>query len=87
MLREEEEEAGIARQKLLPLQREANALIEQHCATQPDKLQYLDLATPLLGPGGALQPGLYQKDGLHLSPAGYEIWSRILRPHLENAGG
>ena len=77
---------SIARQKLLPLQREANALIEQHCATQPDKLQYLDLATPLLGPGGALRPGLYQKDGLHLSPAGYEIWSRILRPHLEKSG-
>ena len=77
---------SIARQKLLPLQREANALIEQHCATQPDKLQYLDLATPLLGPGGTLRPELYQKDGLHLSPAGYEIWSRILRPHLEKSG-
>ena len=78
---------SIARQKLLPLQREANALIEQHCATQPDKLQYLDLATPLLGPGDTLRPELYQKDGLHLSPAGYEIWNRILRPHLEKTGG
>ncbi len=77
---------SIARQKLLPLQREANALIEKHCATQPDKLQYLDLATPLLGPEGTLRPELYQKDGLHLSPAGYEIWSRILRPYLEKAG-
>ena len=77
---------SIARQKLRPLQSEANALIEKHCATQPDKLQYLDLATPLLGPGGTLRPKLYQKDGLHLSPAGYEIWSRILRPHLEKSG-
>jgi lysophospholipase L1-like esterase len=77
---------SIARQKLRPLQSEANALIEKHCATQPDKLQYLDLATPLLGPGGTLRPELYQKDGLHLSPAGYEIWSRILRPHLEKSG-
>ena len=77
---------SIARQKLQPLQREANALIEKHCATQPDKLQYLDLATPLLGPGATLRPELYQKDGLHLSPAGYEIWSRILRPHLEKSG-
>ena len=77
---------SIARQKLRPLQSEANALIEKHCATQPDKLQYLDLVTPLLGPGGTLRPKLYQKDGLHLSPAGYEIWSRILRPHLEKSG-
>lgn len=74
---------SIARQKLLPLQREANALIEKHCASQPGKFLYLDLATPLLATDGTLRPELYQKDGLHLSPAGYEIWNRLLRPCLE----
>jgi lysophospholipase L1-like esterase len=74
---------SIARQKLLPLQREANALIEKHCASQPGKLQYVDFATPLLAPDGSLRAEVYQKDGLHLSPAGYEIWNKLLRPYLE----
>lgn len=74
---------SIARQKLLPLQSEANALIAKQCAAQPQHLQYLDLATPLLGPDGTLRPELYKKDGLHLSPAGYQIWNQLLRPSLE----
>ena len=74
---------SLARQKLWPLQRQANTLIAQYCASQPSKLEYLDLATPLLGPGETLRPELYQKDGLHLSPAGYAIWNQLLRPHLE----
>ena len=73
---------SIAREKLLPIQREANALIEKTCATQPGKLEYLDLASPLLAPDGSLRPGLYKKDGLHLSPAGYAIWSKLLQPRL-----
>ena len=74
---------SIARKNLLPLQREANALIEKQCAAQPGQLHYLDLATPMFAPDGSLRPELYQKDGLHLSPAGYQIWNGLLRPHLE----
>ena len=72
-----------ARQKLWPIQRQANALIAQYCASQPSTLQFLDVATPLLGPDQTLRPELYQKDGLHLSPVGYAIWNNLLRPHLE----
>ena len=73
---------SIARNALLPLQKEANALIARHCAAQPAWLEYLDLATPLMAADGSLRPELYQKDGLHLSPAGYAIWNALLRPHL-----
>ena len=76
---------SIARKNLLTLQRQANALIAQQCTTQPGWLQYVDLATPLLDKDGALRPELYQKDGLHLNPAGYEIWSALLRPLLAPA--
>ncbi len=75
---------SIARQKLRQLQHEANLLIEKQCAAQPGKLQYLDLATPLLAPDGTLRPEIYKKDGLHLSPAGYAIWTELLRPALLN---
>jgi dTDP-4-amino-4,6-dideoxygalactose transaminase len=70
------------RNALLPLQKEANALIARHCAAQSAWLEYLDLATPLMAADGSLRPELYQKDGLHLSPAGYAIWNALLRPHL-----
>lgn len=73
---------SIARQKLLTLQQEANALIEKQCAARPGTLEYLDLATPLLAKDGTLRPELYKKDGLHLSPAGYAIWEELLRPAL-----
>ncbi len=74
-----------ARQLLLPEQRQANALIAAYCASQPSTLRYLDVASPLLGPSDTLRPELYQKDGLHLSPAGYAIWNHLLRPLLEKA--
>lgn len=76
---------SIMRAKLWPLQSEANALIKAHCESQPATLEYIDLATPLLTAEGQTQPELYQKDGLHLSPAGYAIWNRLLRPKLDAA--
>ncbi|RYG62074.1 hypothetical protein EON80_23430, partial [bacterium] len=76
---------SIARAKLWPLQSEANHLIRDFCATRPATLEYIDLATPLLTPDGKTRPELYQKDGLHLSPAGYAIWNRLVRPKLDAA--
>lgn len=73
---------SVARRTLIPLQKEANALIEKFCLTQPGKMEYLDLATPLLSPDGKLRPELYRKDGLHLNDDGYTIWNRLLLPHL-----
>ena len=73
---------SIAREKLLPVQKEVNQLIETYCGAHPGQLQYVDLATPLLGGEGRLRPELYMADGLHLNPAGYEIWNRLLRPWL-----
>ena len=73
---------SISREKLRPLQQEANVLIRNQCAARPGQLQYLDLATPLLGEGGSLRAELYEKDGLHLSPSGYGIWNKLLHPHL-----
>lgn len=73
---------SIARERLLPVQKEANALVQKQCEAQPANLLYVDVATPLLGPDSELRPALYQKDGLHLNEAGYAIWTEVLRPHL-----
>ena len=61
--------------------REANRLIAAACAADP-RLVFVDVATPLLDPAGDFRPELFVGDQLHLAPAGYEIWSRVLAPHL-----
>lgn len=76
---------SIQRAKLWPLQSDANSRIRTFCESRPATLEYLDFATPLLTADGKTQPELYQKDGLHLSPAGYAIWNKLLRPKLDAA--
>lgn len=73
---------SVARKQLMPLQKEANSLIEKFCQSQPGWMEYIDLATPLLTPEGQLRPELYRKDGLHLSEEGYRIWNKLLLPRL-----
>ncbi len=61
--------------------KEANRLIAEYC--QSDKrLDYIDIFTPMLGADGKPKPELYVKDGLHMTPAGYAIWTEVLKPYL-----
>jgi lysophospholipase L1-like esterase len=61
--------------------REGNRLIAADCATDP-RCVFVDVATPLLDATGGYRPELFQDDQLHLRPAGYAIWTRILTPYL-----
>ena len=62
----------------------ANALVADYADETPG-VEYMDLATCLLGPSGAPQPTLYLDDGLHLSAEGYARWTKIVRARLEAA--
>lgn len=73
---------SLLRWKLIDKIRPANALIEAECKKN-DRLLYLDVATPMLGDDGKPRPDLFVADGLHLSAKGYELWVRLLKPHLE----
>ena len=44
------------------------------------RLEYLDVDAPMIGADGKPRPELFADDGLHLSPAGYELWPSRLRP-------
>jgi lysophospholipase L1-like esterase len=46
-----------------------------------DRVRFLDLSAAMPEADGALRPE-YTTDGLHLSPAGYAVWGRALRPLL-----
>jgi lysophospholipase L1-like esterase len=43
----------------------------------------LDVGSVLLDKDGKPRHELFEKDGLHLSPAGYELWSEKLLPLLK----
>lgn len=60
----------------------ANALIAAECAKDPRRI-FVDVATPMLDAAGKTRPELFVEDQLHLKPAGYAIWTKVLTPHLK----
>jgi hypothetical protein len=62
---------------------EANALIRQYSEQHPKRLTFGDVSTPMLGPNGKPRPDLYVSDSLHMTRAGYEIWTRVVAPYLK----
>lgn len=72
---------SLARWELIHRMRAANALIAAECHEHP-LLTFLDIEPPMLGEDGRPREELFVEDGLHLSDAGYALWSDLLRPHL-----
>jgi lysophospholipase L1-like esterase len=62
--------------------RAANKLVGDYAASNP-KLLFIDVFTALLDQDGRPKAELYRQDGLHLNPAGYAIWSSILKPVVD----
>jgi lysophospholipase L1-like esterase len=58
-------------------QTKANTLVKALCE-KDDWLGYIDVVPLMLGEDGKPRKELYAKDGLHLSPAGYEAVSRLV---------
>jgi lysophospholipase L1-like esterase len=42
---------------------------------------YIDIFDAMLNRAGEPRAELFLEDGLHLSPAGYELWTRLLKPY------
>lgn len=70
-----------SRAHLLPGIIEANAMIRSALAALP-KTGYTDIYTPMLGRDGQPDPALFREDMLHMTPAGYAIWTRALAPKV-----
>ncbi len=73
---------SLARWRLIDKIRQANRLIQDRAA-KDDRLIVVDIQQAMLGPDGLPKKDLLDNDGLHLSQAGYQIWSDLLRPHLK----
>ncbi|MBI3467383.1 MAG: hypothetical protein HY000_30610 [Planctomycetes bacterium] len=73
---------SIQRWRLFDKMREANRLIAEF-TRQDSRLGFVDVTEAMLGADGEPRPELFVKDGLHLSPAGYKLWSSLVRRQLE----
>lgn len=72
---------SLARWELADKMRDANRQIEEYSKTVKG-LSYLDVFTPMLGSDGMPRAELFVQDGLHMSPAGYKLWTSLLGPLL-----
>ena len=47
-----------------------------------EHVTYVDVTTPLLDQEGGIRPELYSADSTHMNPAGYEVWTSVLKKYL-----
>lgn len=59
----------------------ANAAIQADIAAGKGDVN-IDVWPPMLGEDGLPRPELYLADQLHLTPAGYAVWNKLVEPHL-----
>ncbi|WP_420152909.1 SGNH/GDSL hydrolase family protein [Siphonobacter sp.] len=73
---------SLARWDLIEKIKHTNALIAEKIKQTPG-FTYLDITHAMLGANHRPRPELFEADGLHLSPAGYQVWTKLLRPYVE----
>lgn len=56
-----------------------NTYVTAFCSSD-ERLRFVDTNAVMLAPDGTARPEYYGKDRLHMSPAGYAVWAKLLRP-------
>lgn len=77
---------SISRWKLIRKIRAANHWVHQYCMSEP-RLEFFNIDPPMIGPDGKPRPEIFVDDGLHLNETGYELWSSMLYPKIEQQLG
>lgn len=70
-----------ARAAVWPVVRRCNGMLRAFALEDPRR-SWIDVATPTFDEAGRRRAELFLDDGLHLSPAGYAMWTSVLRPRL-----
>lgn len=70
-----------SRWKLRDKAQEANRLIREEIEKGKNQT-FVDVWTPMLGPDGMPRAELFLKDQLHMNETGYEVWNKLIEPHL-----
>lgn len=71
-----------SRAEQLGRQQDANRLVREWAATQRG-IDFIDVATPMLGADGQPRAELFLADMLHLNADGYALWRGIVAPYLQ----
>jgi len=74
-----------SRVALLEVQEEANRQIRGFARTHR-RVDFLDVASSLIGADGKPDPSFFLADRLHLNRAGYDRWMEVLGPYVERWG-
>lgn len=72
---------SVKRWALIENIRKLNELLQASVKKDP-RMVYVDIHTPMLGADGQPRVELLAADGLHLSPAGYELWNSLVGPQI-----
>ncbi len=65
--------------------REANELIKEYCEYNSD-LHFISTYDFFVTSEGLPNPAYFREDSLHLNTFGYQLWTRIIKTSLEEAG-
>ncbi|MEQ6119575.1 SGNH/GDSL hydrolase family protein [Reichenbachiella sp. MALMAid0571] len=58
-----------------------NRMMEDYCNTK-ESLFFANVWEPMLGENGKPMEDLFIQDGLHMKPAGYDIWAKVIKEFL-----
>lgn len=72
---------SLARWNLVSKIKDANNRIRRY-TLRDRRLAYIDVFKPMLGTDGQPCKELFVADGLHMTPAGYEVWKTVTAPYL-----
>ena len=72
---------SLARWDVWPDMQASNAALEAYANTNA-RVDFIDVGTAMLGADGLPIPELFVSDGLHMTPAGYDIWDEIMMDAL-----
>lgn len=72
---------SLARWSIVDRMRRTNTLVRRY-ARSDKRIAYADVFTPMLGRDGKPRPELLAEDGLHMTPAGYQLWTSVVTPYL-----
>jgi lysophospholipase L1-like esterase len=73
---------SLARWGLVAKTRETNDLLRRFAESDP-RLTFIDVFTPMIGADGKPLPEHFVDDGLHLTPAGYRVWTAAVAPFVQ----
>jgi len=69
---------SIARYLIIDKFKYANSLIENEILKTQNNWQFIDVFKYMIDEMGHPKKEYYQADGLHLTPAGYELWKQVI---------